>query len=147
MGNIDIVKIKYTIGKVATLSEVSADTLRHYEKKGLIAPTSRTVAGYRLYKEEAVHRIRLIKQAQSCGFTLSDIRELFMLKHSGNSCCKDVRNLTIEMKLKVEHKLTTLQAMSKALNGLIEECNGDELPIDNCTILEALQNGVNISSN
>jgi len=143
LGNINIDKTKYTIGKVAMLSAVSADTLRHYEKKGLVTPTSKTASGYRLYNKDAVHRVHLIKQAQSCGFTLSDIRELFMLKHSGNSCCKDIRNLTIEMKLRIEHKLTTLQAMSRALNGLIENCNGNELPINNCTIMDALQNGLN----
>ncbi len=142
-----LTKIKYTIGKVATRLAVSSDTLRHYEKNGLLKPISRTKAGYRLYNEDIVYRVRFIKQAQSCGLMLSDIRQLLTLKHSDNSCCKDVRNLTIDMKLRIEHKLTTLQAMSKALNGLIEDCNGDELPIDNCTILEALQNGLKISVN
>jgi len=142
-----LTKIKYTIGKVAARLAVSCDTLRHYEKNGLLRPISRTKVGYRLYNEDVVYRVRFIKQAQSCGFTLSDIRQLLTLKHSANSRCKHVRNLAIEMKLKIEHNITMLQAMSKALNGLIEDCDGGEMSIDNCTILETLQNGLKISAN
>jgi MerR family Zn(II)-responsive transcriptional regulator of zntA len=75
----------YTIGKVATLAGVSTDTLRYYEKEGLITPASKTGAGYRLYHDEALRRIRFIKHAQHCGFTLSDIQELLRLKHSDAS--------------------------------------------------------------
>jgi len=135
----NLAEIKYTIGKMATLSDVSADTLRHYEKKGLIAPTSKTAAGYRLYNENAVPLIRFIKQAQSCGLTLSDIRQLLTLRYSANSCCKDVRNLAIEKRFKIKQKLTALQAMLNTLDGLIENCVGGEMSIDNCTILETLQ--------
>ena len=59
----NLTEIKYTIGKLAMLSAVTADTLRYYEKKGLIKPASRTTAGYRLYNEDVVRRVRLIKQA------------------------------------------------------------------------------------
>ena len=142
-----LTKIKYTIGKVATLSAVSADTLRHYEKKGLIAPTSKTAAGYRLYNENAVPLIRFIKQAQSCGFTLSDIRQLLTLRYSANSRCKHVRNLAIEKRFEIKQKLTALQAMVNTLDGLIENCDGGEMSIDNCTILETLENGQKISAN
>jgi DNA-binding transcriptional MerR regulator len=71
----------YTIGKVAALAGVSAATLRYYEKEGLITPASKTVAGYRQYNDEALRRIRFIKHAQHCGFTLTDIKELLTLKH------------------------------------------------------------------
>lgn len=131
-----------TIGKVATLAGVSADTLRYYEKEGLITPASRTVAGYRLYNDDVLRRIRFIKHAQHCGFTLSDIQELLKLKHADNACCQDVRSLAIEKKLRIEHKLRALQAMSRALDDLIQICDGGEKATDDCPILDALENSL-----
>jgi Zn(II)-responsive transcriptional regulator len=129
----------YTIGKVAQLAGVSADTLRYYEKKGLIAPTSKTAAGYRLYESDAVRRIRFVKQAQHCGFTLSDIRELLKLKAADDACCEDVRRLAIEKKRQIEHQLRALQAMARALDDLIERCEGGARALDDCSILSALE--------
>ena len=65
-----------TIGRVASAVKVSTDTLRYYEREGLIAPTSKSRGGYRLYDGDAVRRVRFIKQAQHCGFTLTEIRGL-----------------------------------------------------------------------
>ena len=130
----------YTIGKVAALAGVSPDTLRYYEKEHLITPASKTDAGYRLYDDEAMRRIRFIKTAQHCGFTLSDIHELLTLKQADNACCEDVRSLAIEKKLLIEHKRSTLQAMSRALDDLIQSCDGGKEPTEDCPILNALGN-------
>jgi MerR family Zn(II)-responsive transcriptional regulator of zntA len=132
----------YTISKIATLSAITADTLRYYEKEGLITPASKTAAGYRLYNDDAVRRVRFIKHAQHCGFTLSDVKELLTLKHTDSACCEDVRSLAIEKKLRIEHKLRALQAMSHALDDLIESCDGGEMSIDDCPILGALENSL-----
>lgn len=132
----------HTIGKVATLAGVSRDTLRYYEKKHLITPASKTDAGYRLYDDDAVRRIRFIKTAQHCGFTLSDIHELLTLKQADSACCEDVRSVAIEKKLRIAHKLQGLQAMSRALDELIERCAGGEAATDECPILAALENSL-----
>ena len=132
----------YTIGKVATLAGVSPDTLRYYEKEHLIRPQSKTAAGYRLYDDEAARRIRFIKHAQQCGFTLSEIRELLTLKQADSACCEDVRSLAIEKKLRIEHKLRSLQAMSGALDDLIQSCEGGKAATGDCTILTALENSL-----
>ena len=132
----------HTIGKVAALAGVSADTLRYYEKEHLIAPASKTDAGYRLYNDEAVRRIRFIKTAQHCGFTLSDIHELLTLKQADSACCEDVRSVAIEKKLHIAYKLQALQAMSHALDELIERCAGGEAATDECPILAALENSL-----
>lgn len=132
----------YTIGKVAALAGVSADTLRYYEKEHLIKPASKTAAGYRLYNDADVRRIRFIKQAQQCGFTLSDIKELLTLKQADNACCGDVRSLAIEKKLRIAHKLNVLQSMSRALDELIKQCDGSDEPTDACPILDALEHGL-----
>lgn len=132
----------HTIGKMATLAGVTPDTLRYYEKEHLISPASKTAAGYRLYNEEAVRRIRFIKHAQQCGFTLSDIHELLTLKQAGSACCEDVRSLAIEKKLRIAHKLRALRAMSQALDDLIQSCDGGDRAADDCSILSALENSL-----
>jgi len=130
----------YTIGKIATLAGVSPDTLRYYEKEHLITPVAKTAAGYRLYNDEAVRRIRFIKTAQHCGFSLSDIHELLTLRQAESACCEDVRSVAIEKKLRIEHKLRALQAMSRALDELIQGCEGGEAATEHCPILAALEN-------
>lgn len=132
----------YTIGNAARLAGVSADTLRYYEKEGLIAPEAKSAAGYRLYDDAAARRIRFIKQAQQCGFTLADIKELLTLKTTSGVCCEDVRNLAIEKKLRIEYKLRALQTMSRALDDLIHRCEGGEKTIDACAILGTLESGL-----
>lgn len=136
----------FTIGRTARMAGVSADTLRYYETEGLLAPTSKTTAGYRLYDNDAVRRIRFVKHAQACGFTLSDIKELLTLKSKDSACCEDVRSLVVEKKLRIEHKLKTLQAMSRALDSLIHSCDGGRSPTDDCPILGALDDSLRETS-
>ena len=128
-----------TIGKLATLTEVSADTLRFYEREGLIAPTGKSAGGYRLYDEDAVVRLRFIKQARDCGFTLTEIQQLLVLRNQREACCGDVRQRAIEKKLQLEAKIRALSAMSKALDHLIADCANEAHPINACPILAALE--------
>lgn len=129
----------HTIGKLALATDVTSDAIRYYEKEGLLAPTTKTGAGYRLYNEDAVRRLRFIKQAQQCGFSLSEIRELLTLKNSNAACCKDVRSVAIDKKLQLAHKIKALQIMSQALTELITICNDEARPLDECPILAALE--------
>lgn len=131
-----------TIGKLALRAEVTADTLRYYEKEGLLAPAKKTDAGYRLYDDEAIRRLRFVRQAQQCGFSLAEIRELLALKNSDAACCKDVRSVAIEKKLQLEHKIKALRVMSQALNELITICDDETRPLDECPILAALENSL-----
>ncbi|MFZ5510233.1 MAG: heavy metal-responsive transcriptional regulator [Pseudomonadota bacterium] len=128
-----------TIGQVARLAAVSADTLRYYEKEGLVAPARKSAAGYRLYTADAVRRLRFIRHAQDCGFSLAEVRELLTLRASGNACCTDVKSVAVHKKLLIEAKIRTLQAMSRALSELIARCDGGRLPLDACAILAALE--------
>jgi len=132
----------YAIGKLAQYVGVSTDTVRYYEKEGLLAPTRKTEAGYRLYDEDAIRRLRFIRQAQQCGFSLSEIGELLALKNSDAACCKDVRSVAIGKKLQLEHKIRALQLMSQALSELITTCTDDASSLDACPILAALESSV-----
>lgn len=132
----------HTIGKLAQHAGVTTDTVRYYEKEGLLAPTRKTDAGYRLYDEDAARRLRFIKQAQQCGFSLLEIGELLLLRNSDAACCKDVRNVAIEKKLQLEHKIRALQLMSRTLTELISICNDETGQLDECPILAALENSM-----
>src|SRR5712692_2628065 len=106
----------FTIGKLASLTDVSNDTLRYYEQEGLIEPAGKSLAGYRLYDDQSARRIRFIKHAQQCGFTLAQIRELLLLRSRDAACCGDVRKRAIEKKLQIESKIKAMKAMSRALD-------------------------------
>ena len=131
-----------TIGKVAERAQVSADSIRFYEREGLIRPARKSESGYRLYTEEAIRRIEFIKQAQECGFSLADIRELLELRSTDSACCDDIYRVSVEKKLQLEHKIKTLNAMSQALTRLIDMCSHDRKSLDECPILGALEAGL-----
>ncbi len=128
-----------TIGKLAALAEVSTDALRFYEREGLIAPHSKSEAGYRLYGKDSVRGLRFIKQAQHCGFTLAEIHELLVLRRQDSTCCGDVRKFAVEKKLQLESKIRAMRTMSKALDRLIADCAEETHPVDECPILAALE--------
>jgi MerR family Zn(II)-responsive transcriptional regulator of zntA len=131
-----------TIGEVASRLRVSTDTVRYYEKEGLVKPKARTDAGYRLYTEDTVRRLRFIKQAQQCGFSLSEVRELLELQTKDEACCDDVRHRAITKKLQLEQKIRVMQAMSQALSELIAICKDEGKPLDDCPIVAALETGL-----
>ena len=127
-----------TIGKVAERAQVTADSIRFYEREGLIRPAGKSESGYRLYTEEAIRRIEFIKQAQECGFSLADIRELLELRSTDRACCDDIYRVSVEKKLQLERKIKALTIMSQALTRLIDMCSHDRKSLDECPILGAL---------
>ena len=132
-----------TIGKIARIAQVSVDTVRFYEKEGLLSPARKSGAGYRLYNEEAVRRLNFIRHAQHCGLALAEIRELLELRSRDNTCCTDVRGLAIRKKLQLENKIRSLRAMSRALSRLIDVCTDGSRPLDECPILAELEASLN----
>lgn len=128
-----------TIGKLAQAAGISTDALRYYEREGLLAPAAKTGSGYRLYGEDAVRRVRFIQHAQACGFTLAEIRELLHLRQSDSACCNDVRQRAIDKRLQLAAKIRAMQAMSAALERLIDECADGTQAVEECPILAALE--------
>jgi len=127
-----------TVGKLAALAEVSANAVRFYEREGLLPTPAKTSSGYRLYGGDAVQRLRFIKHAQHCGFTLTEIEALLRLRDETSSCCSDVRSKVIEKKFQLEARIKAMKAMSRALDELIAECSDSTRPTDDCSILAAL---------
>jgi MerR family Zn(II)-responsive transcriptional regulator of zntA len=129
-----------TIGKLAARVGISTEALRYYEQEKLIVPNAKSGAGYRLYHPDSLTRIRFIRQAQQCGFTIAEIRELLVLQSGASACCGDVRRLALEKKLQLEGKIAAMKAMSTALDTLIVDCKVDAHPVAECPILAALSN-------
>jgi DNA-binding transcriptional MerR regulator len=129
---------RLTIGKLAELADVSANAVRFYEREGLMQVPAKTDSGYRLYDLQAVERLHFIKQAQHCGFTLSEIQDLLRLRDQASSCCNDVRNKVIEKKLELEARIKSMKVMSKSLDLLIAACSNDVRPAEDCPILATL---------
>src|SRR6266487_2534314 len=129
----------FTIGKLASLTSVSNDTLRYYEQEGLVEPAGKSPAGYRLYDKDSARRIHFIKHAQHCGFTLAEIRELLVLRGRDKACCGDVRKRAIEKKRQLARKIRSMRAMSKALDRLIADCVDETQPVEECAILAAFE--------
>lgn len=126
-----------TIGAVAKRANVHVETLRYYERCGLVARPLRSVANYRLYPAETVQRVRFVKHAQALGFSLQEIKELLVLRAAPRARCADVRARAEAKIATIDAKIRALRAMRKALAKLVTECAGRG-PITDCPILEAL---------
>lgn len=126
-----------TIGKVAERAGVKIDTLRYYERQGVIAPPGRTGSNYRVFGEDTVPRVRFVKRAQELGFSLSEIKELLELRVRENAGCAHVRDQALAKVAALEEKINSLQAMRRVLSRLADECVG-EGPLSACPILDAL---------
>jgi MerR family copper efflux transcriptional regulator len=126
-----------TIGAVAAQARVHIETLRYYERRGLIERPPRSVSNYRLYPEDAVRRVRFIKRAQELGFSLKDIKALLSLRAAPEAECGEIRTHA-EAKIKdIDEKIGSLMAMQRALSNLVAECSGQG-PLTECPILESL---------
>ena len=129
-----------TIGEVAKRAGVGIETIRFYERKGLIEDPPRKWSGYRQYPETTIDRLRFIRKAKELGFTLHEINELLELRYDPALSCDEVREKA-KLKIKdMEEKIHTLQKMKKALMKLTDACDGSGL-ISQCPILEALEQG------
>ena len=129
-----------TIGKVARLAGVGVETIRFYEREGLIEEPPRWPSGYRRYPEETVARIRFIRRAKELGFSLKEIKELLELRLDPEATCGDIRRRAYKKISDIEKRIAMLQKMKAALETLTAACRGGG-PINECPILEALEDG------
>jgi MerR family mercuric resistance operon transcriptional regulator len=129
-----------TIGQLADRAGVGVETIRFYERKGLIAEPPRSSAGFRHYAPDAVRRVRFIRQAKALGFSLKEIMELLSLRVESDSTCADVRGTTEKKIAEINEKISGLKQMEKALARLAASCRG-EGPLSECPILDELDRG------
>ncbi len=124
------------IGEVAAGAGVNIQTLRYYERRGLLPEPERRESGYRAYDPETVRLVQFIKRAQELGFTLREIAELIELRESPRRGT-EVRSLAQAKIEDIERKMRRLRAMRDALRGLVEACDC-EGGAPTCPIIEAL---------
>lgn len=127
-----------SIGQVARQAGVGVETVRFYERQGLLEKPPRKESGYRQYPAEAVSHLRFIKKAKEVGFSLKEIKELLSLRLDTAATCEDVKNRAETKILEIEQKIQALQRMKQALTNLTAACNGDA-PISECPILQTLE--------
>jgi MerR family copper efflux transcriptional regulator len=126
-----------TIGALAKRAGVGVETVRFYERRGLVRRPARPRVGYRSYPEDAVGRIRFIRNAQAIGFTLQEITALLALRVTAGTNCAAVRSRAAAKLADVKQRMTDLERIRIALEKLVAACPGRGALVS-CTILEAL---------
>ena len=146
MGCIVVIMIKHpsiqkepmTIGKVAKAAGVGVETIRFYERKGLIEDPPRQKSGYRQYPPETVARVLFIRRASQLGFTLNEAKELLDLKASPDFECAEVRKQAEAKMEEIQRKIDSLEKMNRALKELTEICRSENTSAE-CPILHAIE--------
>ncbi len=123
--------------QVAALAGVNVQTLRYYERRGLLEEPARRPSGYRDYPPDAVRVIRFIKRSQELGFTLKEVAELLRLRNDGAASCAEVRANAMTKIGDIDQKIESLRAVRRALRILVGSCRTDG-SARRCPILEAL---------
>lgn len=126
------------IGQLAEQTHVNKETIRYYERLGLIPPPSRTKSGYRIYKIQSVDRVNFIKKMQALGFTLKEIDQLLGVVDRNEVKCADIYNFTVNKIDEVRRKIGNLKRVEKMLMDLKERCP-DNKQIYQCPIIETLK--------
>ena len=126
-----------TIGHLAREAGVNLETVRFYERRGLLPKPPRSASGYRLFPAEATRRLRFIRRAQELGFSLSEIRELLTLRVSRDTTSAEIRARAEAKIADIEAKIKSLDSMKKTLRKLTKVCEGC-VPVAECPILESL---------
>lgn len=129
------------IGEVAKQAGVGVETVRFYERQGLLHEPERKASGYRQYDEEAVAVLRFIRRAKELGFTLKEIKTLLNLRLDTSATRAEVREQAKEKVADIEAKIADLQRMKDSLQKLIQKCHGHGA-VKGCPIIEALQGSV-----
>ena len=131
---------RLTIGQLAKQAQVNRETVRYYERRRLLQRPARSMAGYRVFPDEALQRLWFIRRAKMLGFSLEEIRELLTLRIGSIDTCGRVRERAQSKIGDIERKIVALQQMKRALNQLVTACS-QQRQIGECPILESLEAG------
>jgi DNA-binding transcriptional MerR regulator len=136
-------KPEMTIGKLAKVVNCKPETIRYYEKIGLLPAPGRNQSGYRLYRESHQRQLAFIRRARDLGFSLEDIGLMLGLTEDRHSSCQEISRLSRKRLATIRNKLNQLQILSDELNRLIDQC--DDGKISDCRIIEALTEDASLS--
>ncbi len=122
------------IGEVARQSNVGIETIRYYEREGLLTKPERGTSGYRQYDDSVVLRLQFIRRSKELGFTLGEIKELLALWYDRGTKCVHVRQKAEEKIAEIEAKIRSLQKMRRSLKRLVDQCEGGD-SVAECPLL------------
>lgn len=128
------------IGEVAKHSGFGIETIRYYEREGLLQPPQRRPSGYRQYDESTVRRLEYIRQAKDLGFTLAEIRELLELSFAAHSSCDHIRQRAEAKIADIEEKIRSLQQMKRSLRKILQRCRAAN-SIADCPLVHKTTSG------
>lgn len=134
----DVMNKTMAIGQVSRILGVGRDTIRFYEREGLIAEPPRTAAGYRQYQPQTITRLRFIQQGKILGFSLNEIRVLLSFLDRPNTDCAEIKRQADAKIADIDTKIANLQQMRRALFRITSACPGQG-PSTDCPILDALE--------
>jgi Hg(II)-responsive transcriptional regulator len=128
------------IGQLSEQSGVKVETIRYYERVGLLPAPPRAACGYREYRADHVQRLVFLRHSRELGFSIREVQELLRLASQPSRICRDVRGLAAARLVSVRMKIRELRRLQRALEKLVQSCPR-EVPIAECGILEALTDG------
>lgn len=126
-------------GELAELSGCNGETVRFYEKRGLLPAPPRTEGGHRDYDRAHLERLRFIRRARQLGFTLDQIGSLLALVDGGDWTCAEIEAMTLAHLEQVRRKIVDLERLARILDDMASQCDGGAVP--ECPIIEALSRG------
>jgi MerR family Zn(II)-responsive transcriptional regulator of zntA len=133
----------FNIGELAKRHQIKADTLRFYEKHGLLIPSSRSESGYRKYTVEDERKLGFILRAKRIGFTLQDIAELLSIRiEREQHSCEEAKQIVDTKLLDVQQRIHELEIFKESLSKLSQSCCGGPEPATHCSIMEALEDSL-----
>jgi MerR family mercuric resistance operon transcriptional regulator len=129
----------FTIGALSELTGVNIETIRYYERIGLMPQPRRSDGRHRLYDQELMQRLRFIRRSRELGFSIDEIRALLRLADRGGLACAEVKDITVTHIADIRGKISDLKKLQSGLTRLAEACDRNRL--GECPILEALSKG------
>ncbi len=127
---------EFTIGEVSRLTQVKVETIRYYEKIGIISDPPRNSSGYRIYSTPHLERLSFVRRSRELGFSQPEVRKLLTLVDEHKYTCAEVQGITAKQLAAVRTKIKDLRKLEKALANMVSECDGGDIP--ECPIVDIL---------
>ena len=131
----------YSVGELAAAGGCKVETVRYYEKVGLMPEPPRTEGGHRLYSLDLLKRLTFIRRSRELGFPIEQIRGLLRFVDEPGHTCGEVKGMAMVQARAVQEKINDLKRLQKALNAMAARCKGKDYALKDCPIIDALYDG------
>jgi MerR family mercuric resistance operon transcriptional regulator len=125
-----------SIGELSRLTDVNIETIRYYERAGIMPPPPRTEGGRRMYAQDHLKRLTFVRRSRELGFSLDEVRALLGLVGGRTLTCAEVRNMARGHIAQIQQRVNDLKKLERALTDLVDRCHGKKVP--ECPLLDTL---------